>query len=445
MVTDRDRQCRALATTVTVMEGTDTAESSTDDVEIDSIEERPVTPADNRHPAVRLVAFCVVCALILAGVVVYGFTHAPRWKRTGPPITVAGWAPYWQSDSARASFNANVSLFNEVSMFAYSTTKADSVTPFVGVDPNAPLVFRRDARAAGVKFVASIVDATKPHEMAAILADPASRSLHVQTIVTFVNAGGFDGVDLDYENFAFNDGKETWATTRPNWVAFLSELSAALHASGKTLTVSVPPVYDAKTTDDSGYWVYDYAAMGKVVDHLRIMAYDFSTTDPGPIAPLPWVKNLVKAAKSLVPSDRLVLGVPVYGYDWPGATVGTCPADGKPRRRNLTTKAARDLATSKGIVPTWDPIQFERTFTYNEQVAGVDAAGLPVTCTVSRTVWFADDEAVYNRAWVAERQDLAGISLWSLGSDDPSVWAAIGTARADVSTWPTTVASTTGG
>ena len=125
----------------------------------------------------RLVTFCVVAALMLTAVVVYGFTHTGRWKRSGPPITVSSWAPYWQADSALASFNANAAVFGDVSMFGYFTDAAGSVKPYATMDPNAPLVLKRDARAAGVEFVASIIDATKPREMAAILADPATRAV----------------------------------------------------------------------------------------------------------------------------------------------------------------------------------------------------------------------------------------------------------------------------
>ena len=399
--------------------------------------------AQPRHPFTRLIAMAVGALLLLGAVIGFALIYHAPWKRSGPPITVAGWAPYWQMDSALASFSANTSVFSDVSMFAYSTSAADSVTAYPGLDPNAPLLFKRDARVKAVRVIASIIDATKPREMAAILADPSTRATHVRTIVQFIVDSGYDGVDLDYENFAFNDGRGTWSATRPNWVAFVTDLATALHAQSKTLTVSVPPIYDSGQTNLSGYWVYDYAAMGQVVDHIRIMAYDFSTAQAGPIAPLDWVKTLVKAAKSAVPVGKLVLGVPVYGYDWPVATAGICPGDKTPRRKNLSGKSAAALATAKGVVPTWDPLRAERTFSYVEQLAGNDAAGQPVVCTVHRTVWYADSQAVYERAWLAERQDLSGISLWSLGSEDALSWTAIDSARAHARGWTPESASPT--
>ena len=99
-----------------------------------------------------------------------------------------------------------------------------------------------------------------PGDMAALLADPAQRARHVEALAEFAEEGDYAGLDIDYEQFAFADDRSTWTTTRPSWVAFITELAERLHADGRTLTVSIPPVYDAGRTADSGYWVYDYAS-----------------------------------------------------------------------------------------------------------------------------------------------------------------------------------------
>ena len=386
--------------------------------------------ASARRTGRRLLTLTIAAIVLLGALIGYALTRPEEWQRSGPPISVSAWAPYWQTDSALSSFNDNRLVFSDLSLFAYEATAADVVVPFSGLGSDVLATYRTAAHAAGVKLTASIIDGTAAREMAAILADPASRKVHVDTIIAFAAANDFDGIDLDYEKFAFSDGRDTWETTRPNWVAFVGELAAALHRDGKTLTVSVPSSGD--------YPVYDYEAMGKVVDKIRIMAYDYSTGAAGPIAPIEWVRDVVKSAKKLVPADKLVLGVPVYGYDWPVTTVGTCPGtdDDQPGRRNVSSKSAATLAAEKGIVPTWDVATAERTFQYTEQLTGVDPAGTPVTCTVTRVVWYADAQAVHDRAYVAERQDLSGIAIWSLGSDDATVWEGIAQARADVEVWP---------
>ena len=171
--------------------------------------------------------------------------------------------------------------------------------------------------------------------MAAILADPGGAGRPTSTrSPASPPTDGVQGIDINYENFAFEDGKDTWATTRPNWVAFIEELGARLHADGRILTVSVPPVYDDGQTDDSGYWVYDYGAIAPHVDAIRIMAYDYSTDQPGPIAPLDWVEEIIAGSTEAAGGpEKLVLGIPLYGRNWVIATTGECPPRRRPGRR----------------------------------------------------------------------------------------------------------------
>ncbi|HEY4332393.1 MAG TPA: glycosyl hydrolase family 18 protein [Ilumatobacteraceae bacterium] len=404
---------------------------------------RPRRASARAESVRRVVLVCLLGAVVLAVIGGYAVTtHKSPWKRSGPPITVSAWAPYWQTDAATASLTANIGAFSDVSLFAFHATAAASVTPYDGLDPNASAGLRTVTAGAGVKLTASIVDDTGAHTMAGIIADPTQRATHVATITQLAMADGFDGIDLDYENFAFNDGRSTWDTTRPNWVEFVTELAAALHAQGKTLSVSVPPVYDSGHTDDSGYWVYDMGALGKVVDHIRLMAYDYSTSSAGPIAPIAWVKKVIKAAKDLVPPAKLVLGIPAYGYDWPASVSGTCPADQQPKRHDVSTASAAALVASKDAVAYWDPAAGERIFTYSEQLLGTDATGGEVTCSIDHAVWFEDAQAIHDRAWLAERQGLGGISLWALGDDDAATWEGLAAARADIATWPLTGRST---
>ena len=409
---------------------------------------RPKRPRRSARRFSRLPVLAAVVVLVVAGVIGYALPRPKAWERIGAPITVHAWAPYWQTDSALASFNSNTDVFSDLSLFAYHATAAGAVESYDGLDPNVPPIYRQAANAAGVRFTASIVDDTGKGAMASILANPVTRAVHVETILRLavgtggnggdgVDGGGFDGIDIDYETFAFGDDRDTWQATRPNWVLFVEELSEALHEVDKTLTVSVPPMYDPERTGgDRGYWVYDYEAIGKVVDYVRVMAYDYSTAEAGPIAPIAWVKGLVSDIKKMVPAEKLILGIPAYGYNWPTSTLGVCPVGQEPKRQNQSTKSAAALAAGLGIIPTFDPDRAESTFTYNERLTGTDPSGADAECTVTRTVWYADARAVYERAWLAERQDLAGIAIWSLGSDDELVWPGIDAARADMDEWP---------
>ena len=390
-------------------------------------------------PPRRLGLVVVVGALAMAAIIGFALTRNEPPGRTAGPIRVSGWAPYWQTDSSLASFKTNAAMFSDVSLFAWSTVAADNIRTET-VDPRAIRSFATAAAQARVPFIATIFDGMQKGELAAVLADPSSRALHINTLVQFVVDGGFGGIDLDYEQFAFADGYDSWATTRPNWVAFITELAPRLHAEGKLLIVSAPPMYDKARTDESGYWVYDFEAIAPFIDSLRLMAYDFSTSEPGPIAPISWVAKVVSAARTMVPDKKIMLGVPVYGYSWVTGVTGTCPADQEPRRRNLSIRTATQLATEPGVVSTPQLQQSERTLAYTEVLNGFDAAGTAVSCSVSRLAWYPDQQGVFDRVALAERENLAGVALWALGYDSEQAWDAIVAAGTKTTLAPATSA-----
>ncbi len=352
-----------------------------------------------------------------------------------PDIALDTWVPYWTLDDALPAIERRGPSMREISPFWFSANAAEIV-----VDPNASAEltteFIERARRTGADLVPSIVDNLPAGEMAAILADPATRARHVEAIRTFAADGDYDGIDIDYEQFAFADGRDTWATTRPDWVAFIEELGAVLRADGRTLTVSIPPVYDDGQTPDSGFWVYDYGAIVDHVDRIRIMTYDFSVQDPGPIAPLDWVETAITGAIEATGSpDKLVLGLPAYGRNWVVATVGVCPDDA-PGRTAVTARSVDDLVVRRGAVPVRVDETGEWTFEYQLEVADEVAS-----CVQTRRVHYVDGDGIRERMDLARQYRLDGVSLWAFGFDDDDVWTAILPTVADSSATATTTGS----
>ncbi len=356
--------------------------------------------------------------------------------RRPEPLNLHAWVPYWTLDEALVDLDARADALHEVSPFWYEATGVEEIV----VSPNTPAAeaeqFVETASANDIPLVASILDAMGAGEMAAILADPDQRADHVDAIVDFAADGDFDGIDLDYEQFAFADGRDTWAETRPNWVAFVEELSERLHADGRTLTVSVPPVYDARRTGDSGYWVYDHRAIATFVDSIRVMAYDYSnaSTDAGPIAPLEWVERIIAGTTEAVRDPaKLVLGIPLYGYNWPTEASGDCP-DGAPGVTTVTSRTVDELARRRGATPVHDPATGEASFTYELDVDGA--------CTQLRQVNYVDTEGIRQRIELALDAGFGGASLFALGYDDEAVWGVVDDVNATLTGPSTTVATT---
>lgn len=361
-------------------------------------------------------------AVLLLAAVVIGVALA--WPQPAPPpppdIPIDAWAPYWVLPAATASVEAHGELLREVSPFWYSAQGATEIGRPSTLTADAMLPLLDAVQSHDIRVVPSIVDGMPAGGMAAVLSDPATRTQHVQAIVSLAQRNDYDGIDLDYEQFAFADGRDTWAATRPNWVAFLAELAAALHADGRTLTVTVPPIYDTERTAESGYWVYDYAAMGTIVDRIRIMAYDYNVSEPGPIAPLDWMTTAIRAAKRAVDDDdKLVLGVGLYGRNWPVSTSGSCPATAE-GVVPVTQSSIDALVAKRGVVPVHDPVVGESTFTYQLEISDGTR-----TCTQTREVHMIDAEGARARVDLARRERLGGASLWALGFDSEATWTAI--------------------
>ena len=337
-----------------------------------------------------------------------------------PDIPLDAWVPYWTLDDALPDFDRRGGSLREVSPFWFTAVGVDEIALDANANAEATDAFMEAARGADVAVVPSIVDLLPAGEMAAILANPATRNRHVQAIRRFAADGDYDGIDIDYEQFAFADGRDTWAATRPNWVSFIAELGAALRADGRTLVVSIPPVYDAGQTSESGFWVYDYGAIVEHVDRIRIMTYDFSVGEPGPIAPLDWVETAINGAIEATGSpDKLVLGLPAYGRNWVIATAGTCPADA-PGRTSVTARSVDDLLERRAAVPTRVDQTGEWTFDYELEVA--DGTG---SCVQTRRVHYVDGDGIRRRMDLAREYRLDGAALWALGFEDDAVWEQI--------------------
>ena len=346
-------------------------------------------------------------------------------------MNVHAWAPYWVLDDALPALEAHADTLHELSPFWYRATGADTIE----IEPNTPTEqadeFLDLARERDVPLVASILDGTDAGVMAGILADPAQRSAHVEAIASFAEDGDFDGIDIDYEQFAFADGKDSWAATRPNWVAFVGELAERLEADGRTLAVSIPPVYDTGQTDDSGFWVYDYAAIAPLVDTIRVMAYDYSVSSgpPGPIAPLTWVDRVIAGTSdaSADPS-KLVLGIPLYGRNWVVGTTGTCPATAE-GNISQSLRDIEDLIVRRNATPVFDAATQEWSFTYDLVVEDGTT-----TCTQQREVHYVDANGAQIRMQRAVDAGFTGVSLFALGYEDDDVWRAIDTIAAQLAT-----------
>ena len=359
-----------------------------------------LTRAKSILPSVLLVLLCSLQGFSSTTAQASAVTEqgAPRIR----PI-MSGWIPYWNISAGLAATTSHASVFSDVSPFFYSTT---------GVAPNIKItskVSTPDAtrvvaalHAAGLPTVPTITDNTASTQMSSQIATTAGRSTLIAQMVKLTDDYQYDGVDLDFEKFAFSDSQKTWPTTRIRWTSFIKALSTALHTRGKVLFVTVPAGLQT-SADSTGYSVYAWSLIAPYIDRMRIMAYDYSVSKPGPIAPYSWVSQVAAHAVTQVDASKIQLGVPSYGRDWLSTKAGTCPnlppAQATPSQastmksrlswaltrheydtswalKNVTSLFASDAATIPGVSlvksasPSWDDTVKEQSYNYTVAFSG---------------------------------------------------------------------------
>ena len=356
-------------------------------------------------------------------------TLAPANANNPPRKILSGWLPDYSLARNLPTVEGNLDLIRDISPFWYGLTGENSIKDKYALGkyttPKEQVIAR--LKANGILLLPTITDDNKKFVLANLLANPTSRSNIVQTIKAQVLKHNYDGIDLDFETFYTQDGRSSWAALKPNWIAFIKELSTALHDQGKLLSVTTPPDF-APETKRAGNWVYSWAEIGPLIDRLRIMAYDFSTKSPGPIGPLPWTEDGVKYAITQMPASKVFLGIPGYGRDWITKVEGVCPKDFTSSvvvgaKAAVVMREAANLAASNNALPTYNSTHAESTFTYKKSY--VDPTNSASFCTASRTVWYPDERSYAARTNLVGKYRLGGIAVWTFGMENTAAITAV--------------------
>jgi hypothetical protein len=383
----------------------------------------------------RFPALSILLAFLLFAAPLQNIQSA---EAANPPRKIlTGWLPYYSMKTYLPAVLNNADLIKEIMPFWYTlkydgkTKKAVIADVYTSANPSVPIAEPLAAlRNAGMSIIPTISDGTDKLVLANLLAKPASRTQVVEAIVATVASQNYDGIDLDFEGFAFIDPNTTWKTTAPNWVLFVKELSTALHAQKKVLSITTPYLFNPAEAQ-KGYFVYAWAQIAPFIDRLRIMTYDYSTSRPGPIGPISWTEKTVKYAISIMPASKVYLGLPGYGKDWVTKVEGVCPSNlskiitPSAKAGTFLMRDAASIAATYGAVPTYNESYAEVTFSYTREYTGQTSGGLSTTCTASRTAWHQNAQSFSVRAQLVAKYQLGGAAQWVIGQEEPLAMVAI--------------------
>jgi len=321
---------------------------------------------------------------------------------------------------------AHAEMFNQILPFWYSITGAatikDKYVTQNSIDKAIPV---STLQSLGIKVLPTITDSTKEGELSKILGNDGNRATLIKTITDLVVANKFDGIDLNFEGFAYVDKIATWPTIQTRWVKFVAELSTALHSQNKLLSVTTPYLLDP-ATGKKGYYHYAWPEISNYIDRLNIMYYDYHKYDTaeGPIGPISWFEpSLIYALKSVAPY-KIYIGTPNYGYNWVTKVTGVCPTNTPSSEKKSSNAAiihqlkAQAILDKPGAVATYNEKYGETNVLYVAEFNGVNSAGTPTSCKVNHSAWYLDARGYFARAKIVEKYRLGGISEWEIGYGD---------------------------
>ncbi|MCU0624410.1 MAG: glycosyltransferase, partial [Gemmatimonadaceae bacterium] len=258
------------------------------------------------------------------------------------------------------------------------------------LDPDLLDAARDQGVAAHVMLTNYAAGRFDPALVRALVSSVAARQQAVRDVADAVERHRLAGVSVDFERLP--------PESHADVLAFIRELRRAVAPSGAVVSVALPAAADSR------YPVAEYA---RAADFVIPMLYDehAAATDAGPVAGEPWFVARLDEMSAIVPPAKLLAGVGQYGYHWRSD-----------RPEGVTVSAGEGAALARAAAGgPW--------FHGRERAphgAWRDANG------VAHTVWYLDAVTAWNHGRASLGAGAAGLVLWRLGTEDPTLWRVLG-------------------
>ncbi len=243
-------------------------------------------------------------------------------------------------------------------------------------------------------------DMEATHELLSSSAETAS---FIQSLITFVQGYGLQGINLDFENIHPED--------RPYFTRFIKLLGEQMHEIGAILSVNVSPELGSDWTA-----AFDYEALGKYADYIVLMGYDEHWSGApyaGPVASLPWVQNGLDTLRRDVAEQQIILALPLYNRDW------TIKENSSPppslASSDISLPKQSELMRQYKIRPVWNDTLGQYSAAYFNGSA--------------HRLWLEDSRSLSLKYQMAEARGIAGFAYWHIGGETPDIWTSLSNAE----------------
>ena len=284
----------------------------------------------------------------------------------------------------------SLSYLDELLIFSYGfTPQGDLIPPRVSDLPLIELAWSAGVRPMLVLTPFGADGRFNNYLVNRVVEDVDVQENLIRQLEDTVRVMGYAGVDVDFEYILPED--------RAGYAAFVENLREVMNENGWQVSVALAP----KTSADQVGLLYegmDYRLLGQAADHVFLMTYEWGYTDGPPmaVAPLNMVRRVVEYALTEIPAEKILMGIPNYGYDWPlpyvrGTTAATVIGN---------VEAVR-IAAENGAVIQFDEIAQSPFFTYRKD-------------GILHEVWFEDVRSIEAKLQLAQEKGLMGVGYWNL-------------------------------
>lgn len=287
-------------------------------------------------------------------------------------------------------------LLTYLSLFAYRVRADGSLEP---IDDGPLINLSRQNRTAPVMVIANIREtggfSTEIGQ--SVLNDQTVQNALVQNIRTTMREKNYYALNVDFEYIRPQD--------REAYNAFLTRITGVMHSEGYPVFTAVAPKLNA-AQQGLLYEAHDYPAHGRTVDRVILMTYEWGylAGPPQAVAPIDQVRRVVQYAVSVIPPQKILLGMPNYAYDWT-----------LPYRRGTLADTFSNVEAVRRAIANNAAIQYDNTarspfYTYYDAQRR------------QHIVWFEDARSVQQKFALVTEFGLAGVSYWTVGRPFPVNW-----------------------
>jgi spore germination protein YaaH len=330
---------------------------------------------------------------------------------------IVGFLPYWLLSKADKNY---VPYITTLTYFGVALTGDGSVMKLTNPDETEPgwLALQGDnvsgrlteAKKHGIKKSLLVISGDD-QVILGLLDDPvASATRMMSDIAPIMKEKKFEDLNLDIETFM-----EASDSGREKFTLFVRTVKEILHAQKLgSLSIDLIPIALVKPK------LYDASALGKIVDSVILMTYDYhysGSYTSGAVAPIGGagetlefdVDVAVKEALRIIPKEKILLGIPLYGYQWetiePASESATIAGGSE---TVSSRRIAEKLETCTDCVRGFDPIAREPYVIYPEG-------------EVYKQAYYENEDAMKEKIKLAQKYNLGGVALWALGYDDATI------------------------